>query len=491
MNFISCVKWVKQGVAKQVPDNIHLNEDELREIVEPSKSDDETGEPSKPNSSDDEYDFKNYDQEDDLRVSLRGIATFDSVKKGKKKKFKKKNNPDDSDDSEKEDELIQEDDNLLVVGHVDDDFNTLDIYVYNENDGDMYIHHDIVLKKAPLCIDWLNIPSASETNNICAIGNMSPVIEVWDLDIINSVEPVFKLGRHRKKTPEKNYGHTDAVLSLAWNSELPHILCSGGVDNRALLWDLDDGKVATEITTFTDKVQNVAWNPHNPYFLLTGSADGHLRNFDCRLYDQFMKFDLESAVESIYWDTINEHCCFAGTEDGDIFQIDWRMENKPVHQFHAHNKEVTGVCIDRSHPNVLVSISTDEFIKFWDSSENFKLRAVKDLKLESLHCIDLNPDFPYLAGIGGSSEKCHKTIMKVVNLNDVSSTEPPVPRAVLDIPNTSEYKVPLIENEETNIKVHKKKLRKKMAALEAKKNEKKKIKSNKYRQHINKRANKV
>lgn len=420
MNFISCVKWIKQGVAKQVPDNVHLSEDELREIVEQkSDEEDESGEPSKPISSDDEYDLKNYDNEDELRVSLKGIATFDADKKKKKKKRQQV----DSDDSEKEDELIKEDDNLLVVGHVEDDYTTLDVYVYNENDGDMYIHHDIVLKSPPLCAEWLNIPGASETSNVCAIGGMKPIIEVWDLDIINSVAPVFKLGRNKKKTPEKNYGHTDAVLSLAWNTELTHILCSGGVDNRALMWDLDNGKVATELTCFNDKVQNLAWNPHNSCFLLAGCADGVLRNFDCRVYDEFEEIDLSSPIESIFWDLANEHRCFIGTEDGKIRYLDWRKKTMPVHEFEAHGKEVTGLCVDRSHPNVLVSISTDECMKLWDTSNEFNMITMKDLKLEALHCIDLNPDFPYLAAVGGSSEKHGKTILKVVNLEETAKPE--------------------------------------------------------------------
>lgn len=55
-----------------------------------------------------------------------------------------------------------------------------------------------------------------------AIGTMQPVIEIWDLDIVDGLEPAFTLGkkgRKKKKTKEKivGYGHTDAVLSLAWN----------------------------------------------------------------------------------------------------------------------------------------------------------------------------------------------------------------------------------------------------------------------------------
>lgn len=54
--------------------------------------------------------------------------------------------------------------------------------------------------------------------NLCAIGNMTPIIEVWDLDLIDCLEPVYKLGcEPSKKENQKRIGHKDAVLDLSWN----------------------------------------------------------------------------------------------------------------------------------------------------------------------------------------------------------------------------------------------------------------------------------
>lgn len=57
--------------------------------------------------------------------------------------------------------------------------------------------------------------------NLCAVGSMSPIIDVWDIDLVNCIEPSYKLGKkasRKKRTP--HIGHKEAVLDLSWNTEL-------------------------------------------------------------------------------------------------------------------------------------------------------------------------------------------------------------------------------------------------------------------------------
>lgn len=71
-----------------------------------------------------------------------------------------------------------------------------------------------------MALEWLNYdPTSSERSSLLAIGSMSPIIDVWDLDIVDSLEPAFSLGSKKKKSKKfsKATTHTDAVLALSWN----------------------------------------------------------------------------------------------------------------------------------------------------------------------------------------------------------------------------------------------------------------------------------
>lgn len=52
-----------------------------------------------------------------------------------------------------------------------------------------------------------------------------------------------------------------------------HILASGSVDERVLLWDLEVKAPNTELTRFQDKIQSLTWHPVEGQTLLTGCAD--------------------------------------------------------------------------------------------------------------------------------------------------------------------------------------------------------------------------
>lgn len=194
-------------------------------------------------------------------------------------------------------------------------------------------------------MEWLDHEPGQSAGNYCAIGSMSPVIDVWDLDIINCLEPAFRLGRKpsRKKGLQR-VGHKDAVLALSWNHNYHHIIASGSVDKTALLWDIDRGEPATTLKAFTDKVQCVEWHKLEAYTLLAGiyfylfnfilfmtmflgSCDSTARVFDCRT-EEHQRWDLAGEAERLSWNPLEPYSFYAATSSGNLQYFDCRKGKK-------------------------------------------------------------------------------------------------------------------------------------------------------------------
>ena len=233
-------------------------------------------------------------------------------------------------------------DNLLVAAKTEDEISQLEVYVYDEAQENVYVHHDLMLPNFPLCLEWLDFPSASSSSsapadgrgNYVAVGTLDPEIEVWSLDVIESMYPDMVLGRpdktaahvpvpagtgkkKRKKTkarPTSDAHHVDAVLGLSWNRTHRHMLASASADRTVKLWDLSraptadadgSGESAVAIRSFNvhkDKVQAVQWNEKEPTVLLSGSYDRTVRVFDSRAPDTGVGAVLGADVEALRWD---------------------------------------------------------------------------------------------------------------------------------------------------------------------------------------------
>jgi len=107
-------------------------------------------------------------------------------------------------------------------------------------------------------MEWIPyIPGSNSVSkkkgNYLAVGTFSPVIEVWNLDIINSVAPVIQLGgetqsaknvqlsmlsNKNKKKYFKENSHVDAVLAISLHPTEPNILASASADKTIKIWDL-------------------------------------------------------------------------------------------------------------------------------------------------------------------------------------------------------------------------------------------------------------
>jgi len=450
VNFIPCLAWVSRGVAKPVPERVKLTEEELASIIEQTKGDlndlknaEEDGDVKEEESdnvdtkmavengevkSEDpsgpdivkEYNLDNYDDEEESAGNMLGIGDLTVYSDPSKDPYLADTvaSYDEDDQEDDEDFNIKPTDNMLLVGHVEDDAATVEVYVYNDVEDALYVHHDILLPAFPLALEWLGFdPESDKRGNLVAIGTMNPVIEVWDLDIVDSLEPAFKLGRKaRKKKKIAGVGHKDAVLALAWNKEAEHVLASGSVDQTVVLWDMNGQSVASTLKSHGEKVQSLSWHHKEPQTLLTGCSDKLVRAYDCRAQDSYKSWRVSGEVEKVLWDHFNPYTCLASTDSGTVHCIDVRKDT-PLWTLAAHTEEVTGMSLSSQCPGCLTTVSQDKTMKVWDiSGDQPQFITERNVKVGAIQAVVGCPDAPFVVGLGG--DKSGDGNLKVMDIRE-------------------------------------------------------------------------
>ncbi|XP_065851279.1 uncharacterized protein [Euphorbia lathyris] len=374
-----------------------------------------------------ELDMDNYDDEDDgIQLFSKGLGDLYYASNDADPYLKDKDDDDDDDSEELEDLTIKPKDAVIVCARNEDELSHLEVWIFEESvDGNSnkYVHHDIVLSAFPLCTAWLDCPlKGGETGNFIAVGSMEPSIEIWDLDIVDEVQPTVVLGgivekkKKKKKTKKtstkyKEGSHTDSVLGLAWNKEFRNILASAGADKVVKIWDVATAKCTITMEHHTDKVQAVAWNHHKPKVLLSGSFDRSVVMKDTTRTPNHSgwKWSVGADVESLAWDPHNSHSFVVSLEDGTIQGFDIRAvkdsasDSKPSFTLHAHDKAACSVSYNPSVPNLLATGSTDKMVKLWDLSNNEpSCIASQNPKAGGVFSLSFSGDSPFLLAIGGS-----------------------------------------------------------------------------------------
>jgi len=214
----------------------------------------------------------------------------------------------DVDESEAGDLTLRESDLLIMAARNEEDVSHLEVWVYEEPDergeGNLYVHHALMLSAFPLSLAWgdCDPTGAREYGNFAALGSFEPGIEIWDLDILDAVEPIAVLGgadyeaakaaaatseSNKKKSSKKKKkassavpqipvrpgSHEDAVLGLSWNREFRNVLASASADTTVKVWDVATQQASHTLTHHSGKVQAVAWNPAEAPVLLSGGFD--------------------------------------------------------------------------------------------------------------------------------------------------------------------------------------------------------------------------
>lgn len=166
MSLITCLSWVPKGYALANPQLEKMTSEDLAEIKECEGM---------------EIEMENYDKEE-------AVPEFANVEYDPQLE--------NYEDEEAEDNIISPNDCILVAGVQNGDFSELHVYIYVQETGSLYIHHDLILPAYPLSLQWLpyNPVVANAPGNCLAIGSFLPEIEIWNLDVLEVLEPVTRMG---------------------------------------------------------------------------------------------------------------------------------------------------------------------------------------------------------------------------------------------------------------------------------------------------------
>lgn len=351
--------------------------------------------------------------------------------------------PEGEQDSEDEREELQilPSDNLILAAKVEDEVAHLEVFVYEDEADNLYIHHDIMLPAIPLCVEWINVPVGKEAEkrkegNFVAVGTMSPEIEVWDLDVVDSMYPNAILGqepdataetetndesstkkksskKRKKKLKANDDYHVDAVLALAANRQHRNLLASASADKTIKLWDLTTGKCAKSYTMHNDKVCALDWHPTESTVLLSGSYDRTVIATDMRAPDAVApKWVVEADVEKVRWDVHDPNFFFVTTEIGTVHYFDARVvpishdkPSKPVWTLHAHDGAVSAFDVNPAVPGLLATGSEDKRVKLWNIENNTPSMVVaRNLDVGRIFSVQFapDPDVAFRLSVAGS-----------------------------------------------------------------------------------------
>ena len=304
----------------------------------------------------------------------------------------------DAADLEEREELqILATDNLLLAAKVEDEVAHLEVMVYEDEADNLYVHHDIMLPAVPLCVEWIDLPVGKNsegrtTGNLVAVSTMRPEIEIWDLDVVDSMYPNAILGQPPEEATERNgvgkkkmkmkhkandQYHVDAVLSLAANRQHRNLLASASADKTVKLWDLSTGECAKSYSMHKGKVCSLDWHPTQSTLLLSGSYDRTVIATDMRAPDaEAPQWTVDSDVEQVRWNPHDPNRFYVTTEAGTVYYFDARNtasnagRSKPIWTLQAHDGAVSTLDINPTIPGFLATGSDDKQVKLWNVQDN-------------------------------------------------------------------------------------------------------------------------
>eukprot|EP00449_Zooxanthella_nutricula_P014460 CAMPEP_0198541004 /NCGR_PEP_ID=MMETSP1462-20131121/53515_1 /TAXON_ID=1333877 /ORGANISM="Brandtodinium nutriculum, Strain RCC3387" /LENGTH=477 /DNA_ID=CAMNT_0044271147 /DNA_START=20 /DNA_END=1450 /DNA_ORIENTATION=- len=364
-----------------------------------------------------EFDLDNYDADEDNQDGMQFFSVFknDGELADEKDPYMKGDADSESEDGFDE---IKPDDQVFVAVSCEEDTCQLEVFVYDEEDASMYVHHDVQLTAYPLCVEWFSCIGEANEGSFGAVGLIDHSIQLWDLQEMEPMEPVKALGKAPKnkasKLKKKRVGasalssakaHEGPVLCLHGSVFNRNVLASGSADETLKVWDVSENKCVHTYSHHTSKVQCARWHPTEQAVLLSAAFDRKLAFLDVRQPGQVAMTELPAEAESAIWSRHAPFECLASVDNGvvacyDVRKVVGKGDGAKLWTLMAHDVACTAVQ-DAPTKGVLVTAGLDGHAKVWNTTSSPSLAMSKDLKAGPLFTCHSCPEAQALMCFGG------------------------------------------------------------------------------------------
>ncbi|GAB5361665.1 hypothetical protein AAMO2058_000732200 [Amorphochlora amoebiformis] len=445
---ITSLCWVPRGVLQAVPIEGKATQEEMDAVaaeMEMQRQDEMDELPQAPQMDEKksgssalmkELNLDNYDNEGDAVEVFVGGSNLTVFKDNNDDPYITMEHADE--DSDEEEAMIRNTDLVLLAGHTEEEYSSVEMHVFDKERSALYVHHDLALKSFPLAVAYLQTGDGKEKDpesNFLAVGTFEPAIEIWNLDVVNAVGPAAVLGGREAPAPfkarkggkkrsakKKNKrglkdmllgklkkgSHKLGVLALDWNLHNRACIASGSADKTVKLWDVPKTMCSNTFHHHMGKVQVVSWNPEEAPILLTGGYDKTCACIDVRDAKSVRQYAVDGEVQSLSWNPANPAIFAASMDTGNIMFYDVRKtgnQTKPIFTIGAHDGDVTSVCFNAKYDHLLASASIDKTVKLWDLKTKPKCIEKKDLDIGRVFAAEFNRQDPDILAAGGDSGK--------------------------------------------------------------------------------------
>lgn len=303
----------------------------------------------------------------------------------------------DSDDDE-EDYRVRPSDCVLMAAKIEEHGSSLEVYIYEEAKFNLYVHHEVILNAFPVALEWLCCDFAKgeagtyPKANYAIIGLMNSVIELWDLDLLDSVEPMAVVGG--------KHGHKDSITNIALHPSRPNVLVSASADKSMKFWDLQENKMLTDFKSVGEEIQNLLWDASNEAILYAYGPQNVIRVFDARGPKEAGKIKMGFGLENFAQSPAAPGKLFVSSDDGHIRSVDLGSQKlMSGFDIKAHESAATSIVCNRS--GHLVSNGLDGKAHVWDIKTLSKL-ATQETDLGNLFGSSIHPDSDHLFACGSA-----------------------------------------------------------------------------------------